>query len=114
DVSLFNIVHAWRGESIAQQGKTGAATLSADDRLKLQAFYARFNRDAYANSTRLVEDLTKTVNGQWHAANGSTWPNQSAIPVVSANENIEAFIANTRGLIHEVQLDVEAQLSLRI
>ncbi|MEX2536354.1 MAG: N-6 DNA methylase [Trueperaceae bacterium] len=114
DVSLYNIVRSWRGESMFAAGASGAEALTAEARLILQAFYARFNREAYAHSARLVNDLTHTRDGSWHDLDGSTWPSESVIPVVSANENMDAFTENIRGLIREVQLDVEAQLNLRL
>lgn len=114
DISLYNLVRAWRGESIFASQDTGAAALGPAERLQLHAFYARYSREAYANSTRLVEDLTRTRDGKWHAPDGSTWPSASVIPVVNANDNIDTFIENIRALIAEVQLDVEAQVNLRL
>ena len=116
DLSLFNLVSAWRGEGIFGGGKTGKAALTQDDLIKLRAFWARFNRDAYANSTKLVEDLTKTVDGDWHAVDGSTWPAKSQIPIRTAANDafLSSLIRDTRELIRDIQLDVEAQLALRL
>jgi type I restriction enzyme M protein len=114
DISLFNIVQAWRGEGI-HTGKQGRDALLPDDRLQLRAFFARFNREAYAGSTKLIEDLIY-IRGkdELHAINGSTWPSQSRIPIKKANDDIEGLIENTRDLISEIQLDVEAQLKVRL
>ena len=116
DISLFNLVSAWRGEGIFGGGKSGKDALIQDDLIKLRAFWARFNREAYANSTRLVEDLTKTTDGDWHAVNGSTWPAKSQIPIRTAADDafLDSLITDTRALIRDIQLDVEAQLALRL
>ena len=116
DISLFNLVSAWRGEGIFGGGKSGKAALTQDDLIKLRAFWARFNRDAYANSTKLVEDLTKTIDGEWHAVDGSTWPAKSQIPIRTAADDafLSGLIDDTRELIRDIQLDVEAQLALRL
>ncbi len=117
DISLFNLVKAWRGEGIYGGGDKGKDNLPQDELLKIRAFWARFSKDAYVGSVTLVEELTKTTDGDWHAVDGSTWPDKSLIqPFRQAGEDgfLDSLIKDTRALIKDIQLDVEAQLTLRL
>lgn len=113
DISLGYLVDLWRGESLYSKGKRGKAALSQLELTQFRAFWQRFNRGAYTDSSRLVRELTRTKSGEAHAPDGSTW-NEANAQVQIRKPDDERFVREVRELIGDVRTDVEAQLTLRL
>jgi type I restriction-modification system DNA methylase subunit len=113
DLSLAYLVELWRGESLYAGGKQGAQAIPGAETVALRAFWQRFNRDAYTQASRLVEELTRTRAGEAHAVAGSTWRDGVAQLQIRKPDDAH-FIREVRELIRDVRTDVEAQLMLRL
>ncbi len=117
DLPLWFLVALWRGESPYAEGKAGAAALAVEtnktEQTKLLAFWRRFNRGAYTDSSRLILELTRTRDGQPHAQDGSTWNDTHAQLSIRKPDDLH-LVGEIRSLISDVRTDVEAQLELRL
>ena len=114
EVSLTDVVLAWRGEHVLAQGKSGMLALDICGHANvLAALWRRFNRSSFATLQGLIDDLTlQSGSNAAHRTEGDTWiPSKCRIQIVRIDDdNADLLTEAVKGLIAEFEDDADAQL----